>query len=209
MPVPMTMTGAYPGTSRNSRAIAWADWANGSWNGIRKMEISAKRRRILALWLPRFSTDRLTCLIASPDRTTFAKAPLVVAGRANNALYVYALNKAAARAGIYRGQPLANARAMIQNLKIVPADEKADAELLEGIADWCDRFTPLVALDSPQGLLLDITGVAHLFGGEETMLALVRAKITDQGFAVQGAIANTCLAARALARYANGTVAPP
>jgi len=163
----------------------------------------------LALWLPRFSTDRLTCLIASPDRTTFAKAPLVVAGRANNALYVYALNKAAARAGIYRGQPLANARAMIQNLKIVPADEKADAELLEGIADWCDRFTPLVALDSPQGLLLDITGVAHLFGGEETMLALVRAKITDQGFAVQGAIANTCLAARALARYANGTVAPP
>ncbi|MGA2868630.1 MAG: DNA polymerase Y family protein, partial [Verrucomicrobiota bacterium] len=191
-----------------SHVIGWADWANGSWNGIRKMEASTKRRRILALWLPRLSTDRLTRLIASHNSKP-SETPLVIAGRANNALYVYALNVAASRQGIYRGQPLANARAMIQNLRIVPADEKADAELLEGIADWCDRFTPLVALDLPQGLLLDITGVAHLFGGEEAMLALVRAKITAQGFAVQGTIAGTCLAARALARHAKNTIAPP
>ncbi len=91
------------------------------------MESSAKRRRILALWLPRLSTDRLTRLTVShragshkavsPDSVAFAKAPLVVAGRANNALYVHALNVAAARQGLYRGQPLANARAMIQNLQ--------------------------------------------------------------------------------------------
>jgi len=104
---------------------------------------------------------------------------------------------------------LANARAMIQNLKIVPVDEKADRDLLERIADWCDRFTPLVALDQPQGLLLDITGVAHLFGGEEKMLSFVRARIAVQGLAVQGAIAGTCLAARALARHADGVIAPP
>src|SRR5581483_8740726 len=122
MPRLTMMIGARLVIWRSSRAIAWADWGNGSWNGIRKMEISAKNRRILALWLPRLSTDRLTRLIASPDRASFAKAPLVVAGRANNALYVYALNKAAARMGIYRGQPLANARAMIEQLKIVPAD---------------------------------------------------------------------------------------
>ena len=62
---------------RNSHAIAWADWANGSWNGIRKMEASAKRRRILALWLPRFSTDRLTRLIArlGPFRIKKASRP--------------------------------------------------------------------------------------------------------------------------------------
>jgi protein ImuB len=173
----------------------------------------------LALWLPRLSTDRLARLTVShragshkavsPDSVAFAKAPLVVAGRANNALYVHALNVAAARQGIYRGQPLANARAMIQNLKIVPADEKVDVELLERIADWCDRFTPLVALDPPQGLLLDITGVAHLFDGEEKLLSLACAKIAAQGFAVQGAIAGTCLAARALARHAKDTIAPP
>lgn len=163
----------------------------------------------MALWLPRLSTDRLTRLAAAPEKSCALEAPLVVAGRANNALYVYALNKAAARAGLYRGQPLANARAMIQNLKIVPADAKRDAELLERIADWCDRFTPLVAVDPSQGLLLDITGVAHLFGGEAKLLSLVRAKTAAFGFAVQGAIADTSLAARALARHANGTVAPP
>ena len=43
------------------------------------------------------------------------------------------------------------------------------------IADWCDRFTPLVALDPPHGLFLDITGCAHLFGGEAALLQIARA----------------------------------
>lgn len=154
------------------------------------------------------ATDRLTRHAPPAPKDAGPETPLVVAGRANNALYVYALNGKAARAGLYRGQPLANARAMIENLKIVPADEKKDAQWLERIADWCDRFTPLVALDSPQGLLLDITGVAHLFGGEEKMLSFVRAKVAMLGFAVQAAIAGTCLGARALARHADGVIAP-
>lgn len=132
-----------------------------------------------------------------------------MAGRANNALYVYALNKSAQRLGLHPGQPLANARAMIENLPVVPADEKADRTLLENIADWCDRFTPLVSVDAPDGLLLDITGTAHLFGGEAAMLRHVREKIAAQGFAVQAAIGGTSLSARALARYAGSTIAPP
>lgn len=142
-------------------------------------------------------------------KTTVRETPLVVAGRANNALYVYALNRMAERQGLYRGQPLANARAMIEPLAVVCADEKADRTLLEQIADWCDRFTPLVASDPPDGLLLDITGVAHLFGGEKAMLTQVRDRIAAQGFAVQAAIAGTTLAARALARHAKNTVVPP
>jgi protein ImuB len=104
---------------------------------------------------------------------------------------------------------LANARAMVQPLAIVGCDEKADAALLEGIADWCDRFTPLVSLDAPDGLFLDITGAAHLFGGETAMLAAVTKSIARQGFAVQGAIAGTSLAAHALARYAPATITQP
>jgi protein ImuB len=167
------------------------------------------QRRILALWLPRLPTDRLKRLTSGTRKATTQDAPLVVAGRANNALFVHALNRGAQRLGLYRGQPLANARAMIEGLAVIPADEKADLELLGNIADWCDRFTPLVADDPPDGLLLDITGGAHLFGGEAAMLAHVREKIIAQGFAVQAAIAGTSLAARALARYANGTVALP
>src|SRR5438067_221421 len=160
-------------------------------------------RRILALWLPRLPTDRLT------RRASRFNAPLVVSHKPNNALYVYALEAPAQRLGLYKGQPLANAQAMVQPLTILPADEKADAALLEKIADWCDRFTPLVTLDSPDGLLLDITGVSHLFGGESAMLATVTKLIARQSFAVTGAIAGTSLAAHALARHAPGTIVPP
>lgn len=136
-------------------------------------------------------------------------APLVVSQKTGNALHVHALNAAAQRLGLYQGQPLANARAMVQPLAIISADEKADAALLENIADWCDRFTPLVALDAPYGLYLDITGAAHLFGGEERMLKTVTGLIARQGFAVRGAIAGTSLAAHALARFSAGTIVPP
>jgi len=98
---------------------------------------------------------------------------------------------------------------MVQPLKVIAADERADAALLEDIADWCDRFTPLVSLDSPDGLFLDITGAAHLFGGEAAMLTMVMQRIADQGLAVRGAIAGTSLAARALARFQPRTIVPP
>ena len=54
----------------------------------------------------------------------------------------------------------------VPDLTVFDADEAADRKTLDDIADWCDRFTPLVALDPPHGLYLDITGCAHLFGGE-------------------------------------------
>lgn len=98
---------------------------------------------------------------------------------------------------------------MVQPLAIVAADEKSDAALLEAIADWCDRFTPLVSLDTPYGLYLDISGAAHLFGGEAAMLATVTQAIARQGFTVRAAIAGTSLAAHALARYAPGVIVPP
>ena len=158
----------------------------------------------MALWLPRLPTDRLTR--RAPSEGT---VPLAVSARANNALYVHALNMQAARLGLYKSQPLASARAMVRELSIVPADEKADGALLENIADWCDRFTPMVACDAPDGLLLDITGATHLFGGEPAILKHVTRRMEAQGFSVRAAIAGTALCARALARHANGVIAPP
>ena len=124
-------------------------------------------------------------------------------------MHVYALEERAERLGLYKGQPLANAQAMIRELCVLPADEKSDAALLEQIADWCDRFTPWVSCDAPDGLLLDITGAAHLFGGEAAMLKLICGKLQTQGFAARAAIAGTALAARALARFAHGHIAAP
>ena len=156
------------------------------------------------MWFPRLPADRFIRKNGGPF-----EAPLVVSLKTGNALHVHALEMRASQFGLYKGQPLANARAMVQPLKIVPADERADAALLEGIADWCDRFTPLVSLDSPDGLFLDITGAAHLFGGETAMLTMVLQRIADQGFAVRGAIAGTSLAAHALARFQSRAIVPP
>ena len=154
------------------------------------MDFSAKpsalrMRRILAVWLPRFSTDRLKRKDASLSKLISGSgAPLVIAGRANNSLYIAALEDRAQRLGLYKGQPLANARAMAPALTVRPTEEKEDAALLERMAEWCDRFSPFVAGDSPDGLVLDISGAAHLFGGEAAMLNLVTQKIAAQGFAV-------------------------
>jgi protein ImuB len=165
--------------------------------------LHSSERRILSVWLPRLSTDRIR---RKKDCAVPPEAPLVVTVRASNALNLFAVDANAAKLSLRVGQPLANARAMVPSLFVVELDEAADRTLLEQIADWCDRFTPFVALDERDGLLLDITGAAHLFGGEKAMLAHVIALFRQQRFAVQAAIAGTAMAARALARFASGTI---
>ena len=90
----------------------------------------ASKRRILALWFPRLPADRLIRKHGGPF-----EAPLVVSLKTGNALHVHALEMRASKLGLYKGQPLANARAMVQPLTVMSADERADTALLEGIAD--------------------------------------------------------------------------
>jgi len=121
-------------------------------------------------------------------------------------LRISALDDKAARLGLAVGLPLANARAICPDVQVHDADEVADADALNAIADWCDRFTPLVALDPPHGLFLDITGCAHLFGGEAAMMNLACAVLTAQGFMVSAAIAGTAVCARTLTRHVHGRI---
>jgi protein ImuB len=138
-----------------------------------------------------------------------AERPLAVSIRSGNARILHAVDARAAALKLFPGQALASARAMVRELDVVEAEPAEDASLLARLADWCDRFTPFVAIDGLGGLLLDVTGVPHLFGGEAKMLEEVRAKIAAQGFAVRAALAGTAAAARALARHAPGTIAAP
>jgi protein ImuB len=132
--------------------------------------------------------------------------PCIVIAKHNNALQIYALDEAASRLGLDVGLPLANARAMCPDVQVYDADQAADAQALNAIADWCDRFTPLVALDPPHGLLLDITGCAHLFGGEAALLQMLCGALTQQGFAVSAAIAGTSVCARTMTRHGHGRI---
>lgn len=95
---------------------------------------------------------------------------------------------------------VADARAMHPGIEVVEADPVAERRLLESLADWCDRYTPLVALDGHDGLFLDISGCAHLFGGEKSLLDDVLSRFFHQGFCVRAAIASTPGAAWAAAR---------
>ncbi|MGB7858320.1 MAG: DNA polymerase Y family protein, partial [Pseudolabrys sp.] len=95
--------------------------------------------------------------------------PLVVTGKRGNVEVLTAVNDAARRLGLTSGLALAQARAMHPDIDVAAEDVEADAALLDSIADWCLRYTPLVACDMPDGLLLDIRGCAHLYGGEREL----------------------------------------
>ncbi len=162
------------------------------------------------MWLRRLTTDRIARLRsgASPERAPLAQAqapsaqaPLVVALQVKNALQVAAMNDAAARLGLRAGMALADAKAMYPALTVMDADPQADRILLAAIADWCDRYTPLIGLDPPDGLTLDITGCAHLFGGEAAFGGDIVERLGRQGFAARIAIADTVGCAWAVARF--------
>jgi protein ImuB len=190
---------------------------------------SKNRRRILSLWLPRLPIDRIKRQLARRDAAKAfssevgtgwreenaskqnasghpSNVPCIVVAKQNNALQIFALDDSAARLGLDVGLPLANARAICPQLRVFDADEAADAGALNAIAEWCDRFTPLVALDPPHGLFLDITGCVHLFGGEAAMMRLLCDVLTAQGFAVSAAIAGTAVCARTLTRHVHGRI---
>jgi protein ImuB len=154
---------------------------------------------ILSLWLERLSTDR----IARQWRE--APSPLVVFGKRGNLDLVLAVDAAAERLGLTAGLALAQARAMHLTLTAVPEDQTADARLLDAIAETCQRYTPLVAIDPPDGILLDISGCAHLFGGDEKLRADLLARMTRLGFSARVAIAATIGAASAAARFGDTT----
>ncbi len=129
--------------------------------------------------------------------------------RTGGAVRILAVDAGARARGIRPGQGLADARALVPSLAVEEADPEADAAILAALADWADRYTPLVGLDPPDGLMLDVTGCAHLFGGEAAMLGDALERLEAQGFAAAGAVADTPGAAHAVARFGGGGVVPP
>ncbi len=117
-----------------------------------------------------------------------------------------ALDEFAERLGLRKEQGVAEARAMYPALDVVEEDLAADRRLLEAIADWCDRYTPMVALDGKDGLFLDITGCAHLFGGEKALLRDILSRLFHMGLDARGAIASSPGLSWAVSRFGQGGV---
>ena len=153
-------------------------------------------RRIIALRLPWWPTERL--VRRRPEVRTH---PFVTAGESRNRLVIAAANPRAIQAGLAPGMPLADGRAIVPEVVVRPADPTGDARALERLARWADRFTPRVMPDGVDTIFLDIAGCAHLFGGEETLMASLRTALVDFGLTVRLALADTPGAAWALAHY--------
>lgn len=132
----------------------------------------------------------------------------MTAAAGRGGLRVVAVDRAARAGGIRPGLPLADAYAVLPELRALPADAVADAKVLEGLAAWCGRYTPWTAVDSQAdplpgagGLWLDVTGCAHLFGGEAALLRDVVRRLEGLGFAARAAVSDTPGAAWAVARF--------
>ncbi len=155
-----------------------------------------RERRFLALHLPALPTDRIRR--AAPDLPT--QRPLGVWATRGPRRVLVAVDRAAAAAGLRAGQALADAQAIAPDMMLVPEDPAADARALDGLAFWARRYTPLAATDPPDGLLLDITGCAHFWGGEAGLWEDALARLRRGGFAVAGVVAGIAALAGAMAR---------
>lgn len=161
----------------------------------------------MALYLPRWATD---CLRRADPALAGSGRPLVLWERLHNAMQVVAVDEAAAACGLFEGQTLSDARAQVPTLLAREIDRPFLIQRFADFADWHSYASPLVSVMTDRNgfgdLVIDITGVAHLFGGEEKMLAAVLGKLRPRGFSVQGAVADSVGAAWALAHYAPGRI---
>jgi protein ImuB len=151
---------------------------------------------VLSIWLPHLAIERWAKSADYPP-----DAPVVLTVEGAHGLLIHAVTKAAAERGARAGARLTDARALDPALIAVPADPTGDAAFVDKLAKWTGRWSPLVEVDGPDGLRLDVSGVAHLFGGERGMVKDVRRRFVQIGFSTRIAIAPTAAAAWALAHY--------
>ncbi|MEQ1498040.1 MAG: DUF6504 family protein [Novosphingobium sp.] len=152
-------------------------------------------RRILSIWCSQLAIDRWQLAEGS------SAAPFALTSEVAHGLRLSALNAAARDGGARGGMMLSDARAICPDLAVAPGDPAGDLALLERLAVWAQRWGPWSALDPPDGVLVDCSGAAHLFGGEDGLLDDAGRSLARRGLNVRLALAPTAGAAWALSHY--------
>ncbi len=155
-------------------------------------------RRILSLWFPRLAADRLL-----RQRHDALMLPFAVVGERRGAQTLVSLAPEAEAVGLRHGQALRDAMAMCPTLLTAPENPGADEVFLRALCRWAGKFSPWVAPEQPDAIVLDLTGCAHLFGGEEGLVQQIEADCADLHLTVRVGIADSRGAAWALARYSD------
>ena len=156
-------------------------------------------KRFVSLYFPHLKTDWLA--IRKPE---LRDSPFVLSAKERNRVVITAANPAAEKEGLYPGMVVADARALLPELVVLEDKPGRETRLLRGLGEWAIRWTPVTAVDGPDGLILDVSGCSHLWGGEEPYLKEMLRRLREIGYHVRGSLADTMLAAWAVARYGKG-----
>ena len=153
-------------------------------------------KRYVSIWFSHLLADW-----HSRQQPELKEQAFVLALPERGRMIVKAESAAAKAKGIQKGMVVADCRAIYPELKVIDHEQPLTHRLLRALAVWCLRFTPIAAIDAPDGVILDATGCPHLWGGEEAYLKDITGKLTDMGYQVRAAMADTVGAAWANARY--------
>lgn len=161
-------------------------------------------KRYVTIWFRHLVTDWMI-----RRQPALRDVSFVFAEPSHGRMMITAASKAALAQGIMEGMPVADAKAVEPGLRVFDNRPGLEEKLLKALGEWSIRFTPIAALDLPDGLVLDASGCAHLWGGEQAYLEEIIAKLHAAGFDVRAAMADTIGAAWAVTRYGTGSCVVP
>lgn len=153
-------------------------------------------RRFVTIWFRHLLADWL--VIRRPE---LQGLPFVFVTPDHGRMIITAASKAAQAQGIEAGMRAADAKAIVPGLEVISDKPGRSAKLLKGLGEWCIRYSPIVAIDLPDGLVLEISGCAHLWGGERAYLKEIVLRLESKGYHVRAAMADTIGTAWAISRF--------
>jgi protein ImuB len=157
--------------------------------------------RYISIWFRHLTTDWLTL-----RRPELQGMPFVFAVPDHGRMVIVSASLAAEAEGVTSGMAVADAKAVVPSLQVFDDKEGRRTRLLSALGKWCIRYAPVIAIDLPDGLVLDVSGCAHLWGGERPYLKEIVTRLRSKGYDVRAAMADTIGAAWAISRF--GTVSP-
>ena len=158
-------------------------------------------KRFVSIWFRHLLTDWHV-----RRQPALQNMPFVLAAPVHGKMMITSASPAAEAQGIRADMPLADAKAIVASLQVFDDQPERGAQLLNALGEWCIRYTPVVGVHLPDGLILDVSGCTHLWGGERPYLKEIITKLRAIGYDVRGAMADTIGTAWAVARY--GKITP-
>jgi protein ImuB len=157
-------------------------------------------KRFVSIWFRHLKTDWF-----SVRQPVLREIPFVLSASDHGRMVITSVNERAFNLGIEPGMAVADARAIFPSLEVLDDDPALSEKLLKAIAEWCIRYTDIVAIDPPEGIVMDVTGSAHLWGGEKKYIDDIHLRLKNRGYDVRVTMADSIGTAWAIAHFGGFT----